>query len=399
MSVEQVEQVEQQEQQVPPVEQQQEQPDGPGSGRSELRKQLEKGFADSRKAEERDRSKDGKFNKGKQPQQRAVDQYREGTEGEETQESQPQESQTKPPEAWAKEAKAEWANVPAAVQQAILKREDDSNKGVEELKKKYADVDAALAPRMGVIKQFGHTPAQAVNQLFAWFEALSQDVERLKQGQPAMAFQALAQSFGIDPKLIYGAPQQQQQQQEKPEERQEAKTKQEEIPTPVQNYISTLEKKLGELQNAISQKIGALETSFSAQSQAKTEEILANWAKDKPYFEDVRQLMGRLIASHAVAPLPNGSADLDKAYEMALYALPDIRAKVLAEQAAKVEAERKAKLDAEKKAQQDAANKARKAAGGLAPNAPGAPGSQQQKAAKKSVRESLQEAIDQARSN
>src|SRR4029077_10540555 len=133
---------------------------------------------------------------------------------------------------------------------------------------------------------------------------------------------------------------------------------------------------------------------FAQQSQAKTDEQLAMWSQGKTHFEDVRKLMADLIASNTV-PLKNGQVDLDRAYEMAIYADPNVRTKVLA---AEKEAERKAavaKAAAEKKAQQEAADKARKAAvsiTGAAPGTPGTPGKPTGK--RKTVRESLNEAME-----
>jgi membrane protein involved in colicin uptake len=107
--------------------------------------------------------------------------------------------------------------------------------------------------------------------------------------------------------------------------------------------------------------------------------------------------MGQLINSGTVPPMENGDADLDRAYDMALWAMPEIRQKVLADQQKKAEDDRKAKAEAEKRAQQEAADKARKAnAGSLAQSAPGSPLQNQNKPKKgKTVRESIMEARDE----
>lgn len=55
--------------------------------------------------------------------------------------------------------------------------------------------------------------------------------------------------------------------------------------------------------------------------QHQTTESVMEWSKDKPYYEDVRQLMAGFIAS--------GEADdLDQAYDMACYAKPSVRSKL-----------------------------------------------------------------------
>lgn len=408
MSIENVEQIEQVEQvplQEAPVEEQIDEvrPDGPGSGRSELRKQLEKGFADVNRREAKEQRR--------KPAKRAADQYKEGTEesgqpaeaAEEGIEEAPVEAGA--PESFPREARAEWHNVPPVVQQAILKREQDSARGVEEIKRKYSEIDQAITPRLEQIKATGHTPGTAVNQLFAWFDSLGKDVELIKAGQQPVAFAALAQSYGIDPVQAFWPQfqaymQNYYQQQAYQQQQTQQGAPQTEVPQELRPYydqLAQLNARQAQLEQFYNQKLGTLESSFQAQSQAKTEEMLANWARNKPYYEDVRQMMARLIGSHAVPPLPNGSADLDKAYEMAVYAMPEVRAKILAEQQAKAEAARREKIDAEKKAREEAAAKARKAAGSLAPGAPGSELPQsKRKGSGKSVRDSLMEAWNDA---
>jgi hypothetical protein len=364
--------------------------DGPGSGRSTLRKQLEKNAEAVRKPAETREQKSAPKQKSRARQELESEDHVEPEveapiEAEE--QEHPEEQQTKAPEGWAKEAKAAWGQLPPAVQAAVAKREADMAKGVEDLKKKQGEIDQVLAPRMEVIRRHGHTPAQAINQLFAWFEALS--------ANPHMAFPALANSFKFDLRSIPGIIPQGQQQQPAAQPGAQAQPNgaaapQGEIPP----YVKSLEQQIQELKQGFSQQYNQLSSTFAQQTQQKTEEILANWSKDKPYFEDVRKTMAHLIASQAVAPLPNGSADLDRAYDMAIYALPEVRTKVLAEQQKREAETRKAKAEAEKAAQQAQADKARKANGGtLIQGAPGNPLTPQSKSKKgKSVRESIMDA-------
>jgi len=189
-----------------PVEQQ----DGPGSGRSNLRQQLERNFEADRKATaERDQPR--KVPKSRAREHLEAEGGQESTEVEEPTETETEEQpegETKaapPPAGWAPEAKAEWAKVPQAVQAAVVKREQDMAKGVEEIKSKYSEIDKVLAPRMEIMRRHGHKPHEAVNQLFAWFDALS--------ANPDVAFPALAGSFRYDLRRILGQQQQPQQQQ------------------------------------------------------------------------------------------------------------------------------------------------------------------------------------------
>ena len=265
----------------------------------------------------------------------------------------------------------------------MLKREADMAKGVEELKGKYKDIDTAFAPHMDAIRRHGHTPAQATAQLFGWFQALA--------ANPKVAFPALAKSFNIDLATLIAQPQQQQQ----PaggEQQQPAGA----IPPELQKYITDLQAELGQVKQAFTQEIGGLKSTFQQQSEAKTQEILSAWSKDKPHFEAVRGLMAQLIQSGAV-PLKDGQVDLDGAYDMALYANPQVRQQVLTERQEAAKAASLAKAAAEKKAQQEQAAGARKAAVSVNGGAPGGVGAAQAKpkGKGKSVRESILEAREE----
>lgn len=360
--------------------------DGPGSGRSKIRKQLETSFEAERKRD----TKTGGKQVSRARQEGAIAEPEAEAEGTEADPAEQQHTQptTSAPEAWAKEAKAEWAKVPTPAQAAILKREEDVARGVQALQAHYREIEEVLAPRNELFKQYGKTPAQAVNQLFGWFDALG--------GNPDQAFPLLMKSFDYDPRRMIPLINHLMGQQQQP---QNGKDQAEpEISPQVQQYISGLEAKIAGLTDTVSKKIGALENTWAQASQAKVQESLDMWSRGKPHFDKVRVMMGHLLESNQVPPLPNGGADLDKAYDMALWALPDVRQEVMAEMETKRTAELKAKQDAERKAQKEAAEKARRAGGSLAPSAPGAPVVQGvRKGARKSVAESLREAIAEVR--
>ena len=354
--------------------------DGPGSGRSNLRKQLESGFEAGRKAAAV-AERGAKPAKGRRIAGGAEIEPAESAET--TEEGTETEAQAQPettaPEAFSKEAKASWAKVPPTVQAAILKRETDTAKGVEELKNKYKDIDTALTPHMNAIRQHGHTPGQAVNQLFSWFQALS--------ANPDVAFPALAKSFGYDlAKFVQAQQAQPAATDPNAQQAQPAGA----IPPELQKYITDLQAELNGIKQSFGKELVGLKSTFQQQNDAKTQEILSTWSKDKPHFEEVRGLMAQLIQSGAI-PIKNEQVDLDGAYQMALYAHPDVRAKVLAEQQAAQQAEAKAKAAALKKQQEEQAVKARRAGSSLGGGAPGEAGAQVpgKKGKGRSVRESI----------
>jgi hypothetical protein len=366
-------------------------PSGPGSGRSELRQQLEKNFDADRKATRRDGARKpaavrrvaggAEIEPEAGPAEGAGELVAPG-EGEVAPEA------AKPvvaaPEGFSAEAKAAWASTPPAVQAAIGKRITDMERGVQELKGRYSQIDQALAPHLDAIRSVNQSPPQAIAQLFGWFQALS--------ANPKVAFPALVQSFNMRPEDVFEGLGQAAQGQPQPGEQPPG-----EIPPQLQQFINDQSTKIAQLEQAVTQKFGALENTFAQQSQAKTDEILANWSTGKPHFENVRHLMAHLIGSGAV-PLKEGKVDLDRAYEMAIYADPNVRSQVLTAQQEEQKKQAATKAAAEKKAQQDAADKARRAAvsiTGAAPGAPGAPLKGANAKQRKSVRESINDAMQQ----
>ena len=374
-------------------------------GRSErrsLREELQNSFSEARKSdesrEERGEKRDqfGRFVEGNKPPPRkpiqattetaaapteTADPTPETTEPAATPQE-PTSSASSPPVGWPKEAKNEWQRLPPTVQAAVSKREQDTQKGVDELKKRYEDIDKTLAPHLEAIRRHGHTPAQAVGQLFSWFEALAQN--------PDQAFPALAKSFNYDLAKSAGTS-------SAPAAATPAQTNGqagEQTQEPSATATNELNPQLKQMIDQITQKVTGLEFTFAQQNEAKTQEVLNLWSKDKPHFTEVRGMMAQLIASGAI-PLKDGRVDLDGAYEAAIWAHPEVRAKVLAAQTAAHEAKLEEALEKKQRAQQEAANKARRAAVSLAPAAPSAGAGKGAIKKGKSVRDSLKDAMDE----
>lgn len=310
-------------------------------------------------------------------------------------EGQPQEQQPgeviAAPESLPKEAKVDWAKTPASVQKAFVKREQDMARGVQELKNRYSEIDTVLQPHAESFRRHNLTPGQAVEKLFQWQQAIANDAVRQRNGELPVAIIGLAKSYGIDLVSALGMtlPAAADASSAQPEG---------EVPPKVQEYIGRLEARLGQLEQGIGQGFEQIQSTFQSQSFEKTNQALNYWAQGKTHFEAVRQTMARLIASGQVPPLEDGQADLDTAYETAVWMHPELRTALLAEQRQQEEQERKRKADAERKAQEEQAAKARRAAGSLTPQAPGSvqPGGSG-KGPKKglSVRESLKAAIQE----
>ena len=290
------------------------------------------------------------------PAGRAVDEMRSGdakpeTGGGPAQDGAPAAANA-PPAAWEKSAKAAWQSLPPAVKAAVAKREIDTARGVEELKSRYADIDAAIAPHREVIRAHSHTEGAAIRQLFGWFDALAKN--------PRAAFPALMQSFNVRPEQIFGAQQQQQ--------------------------VDPVTARLQQIEQHFSQQIGGLQQNFQAQQMERTNQILNQWSKDKPHFEAVRAKMAHLIGTGVIPLTPAGAVNLNSAYDASCKLIPEVWNAIQQEQRA-----------AERAASSGQANRARRAGVSLSGGAPGAaPAGNKTKQRGKTVRESLREALEES---
>ena len=336
------------------------------------------------------RDQQGRF-QGQEGQQQPAAQQQDG----QAQQQAGQQQQVAAPEAWAKEAKAAWAQVPPAAQAAILKREQDVTVGIEGLKKNYKELDDALKPYEGAIQQHKTTRGAAVKQLFDWMLALTDEAKALQAGQPPKGvFAALAQSYGIDPVRLLAHMVQNPAQRQQQNGQQQQPGGQTQLDPQIKAYLDAQLAPLGQHMNGLYQTV-------QQQSIAKTNEMLAMWAKDKPFYNDVRVTMARLMTPGANGEPPlvpareDGNADLDTAYERACNMDPNVRGKM--QEATKAAADKAAadKVATEKAAQRTKLEAARKASGSIPISAPGMPGDDKQKGQKrgKTVRESLSAAI------
>lgn len=246
------------------------------------------------------------------------------------------------PQSWKAEEKAIWDSLPDIAKSAISRREADTAKGVQELRSRYQDIDAAVAPYAAVLKQNSVSPAQAITKLFQWNMELAGP-------NKVMAARALLSSFGIDPATLAVAP----------------------TPGMTQDATQTIPDSIRPVLSSLEARLQGFESSVAAQQQSAAQQQWASWSKDKPHVEQVRALMANLAQSD-LALLQAGqpqvsniidtntmTIDMDRAYEAAIYAHPEVRKAVLLDEQKKRDAEAKA-----------AAEKARKAGASMRSGAP-----------------------------
>jgi hypothetical protein len=111
-----------------------------------------------------------------------------------------------PPSSWSAEAKSEWERLPAQLQQAVLKREEEISNGFQQYsseRQRLRDIEGIMAPRRQTFQQFGmKSDAEAIERLLVVSDGFAQN--------PVGTLQMLAQHFGVRPEQIFGQQQQSQ---------------------------------------------------------------------------------------------------------------------------------------------------------------------------------------------
>jgi hypothetical protein len=264
-----------------------------------------------------------------------------------------------PPPGWSKESKEFFATLPAdhPLRRDIAKREEEVSNGFKkygDIAKRHEEIEQVLAPRRAEFQKFGITSdAQAINTLFAWEQAV--------RSNPQQAIAQLAKSYGVDLSTFAQAPQGQ---------------GENELPAQLRPVVDQF--------GNVVQKVDAVASRLDQYEAQRTQAEIQAFAKDKPHFERVRTLMGQIMAG-------GGATSLEDAYQKAIYADPETRSLIQKEEQDKAEAERK-------KAAEDKARAALAASSSVRGSSP--QGSVQNRAKAKtnvSVRESLNDALKEAR--
>ena len=316
-------------------------------------------------------------------------------EAEETEDSEDKSATTDrpPPQSWNKNSKNLWDTLPSEIQDQVYKREEDTERGVTQLKSRYHEIDEAVNPYRGLLQQVGKTPGQAITQLFSWHQALASP-------NKVEAFKALARNYGIDPEEIASGAKASPQ--ESPEE-----TIKERIHPEIVGRLQANEQRQAMLENALAMERQAR----TERQQAEANEAVSRWAQDKPHFEAVRDIMGRMIQldlnllDQGQEPINgfvvNGQVDMDAAYNAAIWEHPRTRDLLIRAQTSAAQREIQLKAARDAKASKAAAAAAKKAGASLRAGAPlsgamnGA--TAPQAAPNESVRDSLRRALSEAR--
>jgi len=255
-----------------------------------------------------DRGDGGRFKSNKPAETKLADQPQ-------AEVSEPATPAIEAPQSWSAEARAQWAKLPPEAQKYIAQRESDAHKAITsqgEKVKAFEPFDQISSRYKPVFDRHGVKPHEAFETLLRAHSKLEQD--------PISGLVQVGLSYGIDLRpLLNGNTVHQ--------------------PDP---RVQALEQTVFQLTQQHHQR----EQQAQAAEQAQANTQIAEFAKDKPYFEEVRSFMGQLIALEQ-------ATTLQQAYDMATHANPVIRERILSDQRKAAETKRaeeaKAKADEARK--------------------------------------------------
>jgi len=211
------------------------------------------------------------------------------------------------PNSWSKEKAETWSKLDSSAREYIAQREIEVQRGFAKQAERfqpYQAMEQLFEPYADKMKAAGMNPVQAVQRLL--------NAQRILDTNPVHGLAWLARSYGID---VNSIPQQLAQMQ--------AQTAQ--VDPRVETALQRVERLEAELQER-------QEIERQSLNQSILSEIDTFRASGKhPYFEDVRADMAELITI-------GSAANLNDAYERAIWANPTTRAKLIEAQR-KTEAE------------------------------------------------------------
>jgi hypothetical protein len=238
-----------------------------------------------------------------------------------------------PPNSWTAEAKAHWAKLPPEAQAYIAQREGEAHKAITsqgDRLKSYEPIEQVVGQYRDDISRRGLSAPQALSVLFEAQRQLDTDLDgglihigkTYGKNEIDLATGILARA-GIDLRALLTGQQGQ-------------------LPAP-DPRLGQVTQELSQIKQTIQQQQQEVERQRAIEAEA----TLKEFAKDKPYFEEVRKLMSSFLkGEHAET--------LSDAYDMAVNASPKIRARIQADQRA---AEEKKAAEAKAKAEEEAKRK------------------------------------------
>lgn len=223
------------------------------------------------------------------------------------------------PASWSPAIKDEWEKLPGAIQETILKREGDFQKGLQqyaERSKAYEQVETVLEPVKQALQLSGRTPTQYIGALVA--------ADQLLQSNPVQGLKYVAQAYNIPLDQLSPA----------------ADTQEYQDP-----QLTAALSRIDGVESLVKQQLTMTEQQQVAALQTQIDTFAAD--PKHPHFERVKTTMG---ISMKAAEANGQTMTMDQAYENAVWADPELRTDFQAQQSQAAEDERK-KANAKKVAQ------------------------------------------------
>lgn len=259
-----------------------------------------------------------------------------------------------PPHSWSAEAKAKWNALPPDVQTYIAQRESEAHKAITQAGSELK----TYQPLRSALEQFrGYYPAgqeaQFVQSLMQANAALHHD--------PVGTLKALAEYYNVDPAQLTG---------QKPPQQPDSNSVEDLFRDP------RLDKEVLPLVQTMAQRVRQLEGQLTARERAEAAErqedarkIIAEFSKDRPDIAELQDEIAReaKIIREAEPRLPMDKL-LERAYDRARWANPDVRKRILdAEKAAEAERVRQETIKKQNEAKKLAAMNVRTGASAPTP--------------------------------
>lgn len=240
-----------------------------------------------------------------------------------------------PPAHWDKEHKEFFGTLPREIQDVIVKRETDRERGVskkiteiEQQRKAYEELEKELQPNLETWGLAGKQPAQVVRQLVAMQNFLNRD--------PVSALNVIAQSYGLDLRNLGSHGGNGTAQTGDPQVRS--------LMSMIDNLQSRLSTYEQQSQQGQYQGVERDIEQFATEKDAAGNEL-------RPYFQNVADEIARLIPIYrAEMPEATHREVLQTVYEKAVWANPDTRQAMLKMQEQTRLAELKRKSEQAKRA-------------------------------------------------
>lgn len=284
---------------TPPAEPEPQAPEGDGQEQQQ-RQPAENPFP---RSDDRPRDEQGRFKaKDEAP---PADEGKEGDEGKQAGEGEGERREPPlkewQPLWWKDDQHGEWAKMPEALRQKLEERERESAQAITEHStkaKEWKPINDILEPHAEELKQAGVSKQDYIANLIQWDKNFRED--------PVSSAMQLLSNVGIDPQKLA-----------------------EHMATANEGGQANDPRVTQELQ-ALRQEVAALKSGRTDETRQQEFQRIAEWAKDKPYFDELKPYMASIAKAEGLTG--TDAATLDKLYESAQYAHPTLRTRILSDQ-------------------------------------------------------------------